>query len=350
MLFPAGAGAQQPANTGKTSSLSWTRLDGAETCTGTVEIAKQVEGLLQRAAIVSTASAELSIEGRVERTADGRFRATIVVAQSTGEILGRRELETHGEVCKELDEPASLAMALMIDPDALSRPRKDPPEIVADPLIGPLIKPPPVTPPVTPPETPLRFEGYLGGYIALGLAPFGGGLIGGVAIDPAFLGAFEGTASLTQSTQSVTTSASVDFWHFQVSGYYCPLAGNIGLFQGALCGGGQAGFMATSSSGFLEDDEHVRPVVNGAVRGRIGVWPAPFSFTVGATLGVPIVRDSYVYSDSTGTQQTLFDPVPFEGGFDLSIGFKFPSDKPKAEPLAPVVLPEEMLPEQRPAR
>ncbi|MBL8739883.1 MAG: hypothetical protein JNK04_02280, partial [Myxococcales bacterium] len=82
------ARADEPA--AKTSSLSWTRLTGAESCTGTIEVAKQVEALLGRPAIVSAATAELSIEGRVERTVDGRFRATIVVAKNTGEIVGSR--------------------------------------------------------------------------------------------------------------------------------------------------------------------------------------------------------------------------------------------------------------------
>jgi hypothetical protein len=333
---------------GKTSSLSWARLAGAETCTGTIEIAKQVEALLQRAAIVSAATAELSIEGRVERTADGRFRATIVVAKTTGEIVGSRELETHGETCSELDEPASLAIALLIDPDALSRPRiekKDPPPIVSDPLIGQKVVVPPV---VAPAETPLRFEGYLGAYAAIGLVPFAGGLIAGVALDPPFLGAFEGNAALTLSSQGIEgTETSTDFWHFQVSGYYCPLAGNIGLFQGALCGGGQAGFIAASTSGFADDQEHVRPVVNGALRGRIGVWPAPFSFTAGATLGVPIIRDAYFYNDAAGTRRTLWEALPVEGGFDLSIGFKFPADKPASPPPAGPLLPEELPPDQR---
>lgn len=341
----------QESPPGKTSSLSWTRLAGAETCTGTIEIAKQVEALLQRPAIVSAATAELSIEGRVEPTADGRFRATIVVAKTTGEIVGSRELETHGEACGELDEPASLAMALLIDPDALSRPRiekKDPPPIVNDPLIGPKVI---VTPPVAPAETPLRFEGYLGAYAAIGLVPFAGGLIAGVAIDPPFWGAFEGNAALTLNSEGVDgTEASADFWHFQVSGYYCPLAGNIGLFQGALCGGGQVGFIATSSSGFADDQERVRPVVNGALRGRIGVWPAPFSFTAGATLGVPIIRDAYLYTDPSGARRTLWESLPIEGGFDLSIGFKFPADKPAPPPPAGPVLPEELPPEQRTAR
>jgi hypothetical protein len=332
---------------GNTSSLSWTRLTGAESCTGTIEIAKKVEALLQRPAIVSAASAELSIEGRVERTIDGRFRATIVLAKNTGEIVGSRELETHGEACSELDEPASLAIALLIDPDALSRPRVEAPPkppVVPDPLPPP--EPAPVAPP--PPDTPLRFEGYLGGYAAIGLVPFAGGLIAGVAIDPPFWGAFEGNATLTLNSQSIEgTEALADFWHFQVSGYYCPLAGHIGLFQGSLCGGGQAGFIATSTTGFVDDEEHVRPVVNGALRGRIGVWPAPFSFTAGATLGVPIIRDAYLYTDAAGAARTLWEAQPVEGGFDLSIGFKFPADKPPPPPPPPPTLPEELPPEQR---
>jgi hypothetical protein len=70
----------------QTSSLSWVELPGAEACGGAAALAKPVEQRLGRAALVSPAQADLSIEGRAEREGD-HFRAVLVLA----------EIEVYGE-------------------------------------------------------------------------------------------------------------------------------------------------------------------------------------------------------------------------------------------------------------
>src|SRR4051794_29209242 len=98
----------------KSSSLSWTRLPGAEECVATRELARAVERKLGRSVFVSAADAELAVEGRVERAAPRGWRATIVVTRADGVTVGRRELHVAGGKCALLDESLVLVVALMI--------------------------------------------------------------------------------------------------------------------------------------------------------------------------------------------------------------------------------------------
>ena len=109
------------ANDGRTSSLSWVELPGAESCGGALAIARAVEQRIGRAALVSPATAAYSVEGRAERSGAG-LRAVLVLRDRTGTALGHRELESEVADCTELREKVSLAVALMIDPDAVLNP------------------------------------------------------------------------------------------------------------------------------------------------------------------------------------------------------------------------------------
>jgi hypothetical protein len=326
-------GASPPAKTGeKTSSLSWTRQGGADGCIGTHDLAQRVEAILHRGAIVSAAAADLSIEGHAETKSPKGYRAVIVVADGRGERLGKRELVTDDADCRALDEPVSLAIALMIDPDALTRPPPDhvdpPPPPPPDPKI--IVKEKTVYVPVEKPapdkpSKPYRFEGYLGGVTGLGATPIGGGAIAGAMLDPPWFGAFEATLSLIESTKSFPSSESrMQFWRLEGSAYFCPLAGNLGLFQGSLGAGGQAGFVASSSNGPDAQKERVDPLVNVAIRGRAGLWIHPITITLGATFSVPILRATYSYTSALDGSRVLFEAAPVGGTFDLSIGVKLP--------------------------
>jgi hypothetical protein len=313
----------------KTSSLSWTRLEGAETCVGTRDLAQRVEGLLGRAAIVSAARADLSIEGRVERHPPSGFRATIVVAKSSGEILGKRELASEKPDCRLLDEPVAIAMALMIDPDALSRPPATPapapapreaPRVVVQERT--VIVAVPADPPSKP--EPTRLEGYASAAMGIGATPLAGGFLIGVTLDPPRFPLVEGNVSLLFSKASGAGAAGVRFAHFEAGAFVCPLASNRSLLQASLCAGGQAGFVSSTGTDLDYTKDHLEPQVNAAARGRFGIWTYPFAFTLGATLSVPLLRNTYVYGPAGGPKVTLFEALPVGGTFDLSIGLKFP--------------------------
>ncbi|MFO0618090.1 MAG: hypothetical protein U0414_36195 [Polyangiaceae bacterium] len=321
----------------RTSSLSWTRLEGAESCIGTHDLAVKVEEILKRPAIVSPSESDRSIEGRVERTGD-HFTSTIVVANDKGEEQGKRVLTSKGADCRELDDSMALVIALMIDPDALSAPKphdpdpKPPDPNPPDPKIIVIEKTKTVVVPkeVAPPPPDYRIEGYLGGVTSIGITPLSGGFIAGVLFDPSFFGAFELDGVVTTSGNDVTPAISARFWKFEGGAYFCPLAGVLpdrgrALFQGAVCAGGQAGFVSASGDGLTDASTSLKPLVNGALRARLGGWFYPVSVTAGATFGIPILRETYAYVDGTSGSKTFFESAPVEGTFDVAIGLEFPA-------------------------
>ncbi len=135
---------------------------------------------------------------------------------------------------------------------------------------------------------------------------------------------------VTTSGNDVTPTISARFWKFEGSAYFCPLAAiapdrGSALFQGALCAGGQAGFVSASGDGLTESSIDLKPLVNVAARGRLGAWFYPVSLTVGATLGVPLLRETYAYVGPSGAPTTVFESAPIEGTFDLALGLEFPA-------------------------
>jgi hypothetical protein len=337
---PRLASADEPAPAApakkETSSLSWTRrAEAGDACIGVHDLATKVEAILHRGAIVSAAEADLSIEGHVEKKAPKGWRADIDVAKSSGEKIGTRELTTDEADCHALDDTVSLAIALMIDPDALSSPHPpdveptppppDPKIIVREKTVYvPVEKP---APPEKKKKKPVHVEGYLGGAAGLGITPFGGGALSGIVVDPPWFGAFEATLSILESTRSLTGGdPRMQFWRLEGSAYFDPLAGNIGLFEGSIGIGGQAGFVASSSNGADPENEHVHPLVGAAARGRAGLWIYPLTISLGATVSVPILRETYTTTAMDGTKSTVFDSAPVGGTFDLSLGVRFPRD------------------------
>lgn len=318
----------------RTSSLSWTRLEGAESCIGTHDLAVKVEAILKRPAIVSPSESDRSIEGRVERGADAKFTATIVLADAAGKEQGKRVLVSEGTDCRALDESMALVIALMIDPDAMSSTPPDPdppPKVPPDPKVVVVEKTKTVVveKPVAPPPPDYRIEGYLGGAASVGVTPLTGGFIAGALFDPSFFGAFEVNGVVTTSSYAVTPAIDARFWKFEGGAYFCPLAAvapdhGRALFQGSLCGGGQAGFVSVSGEGVSSASTSLAPLVNGAFRGRVGAWIYPVSILAGATLGIPILRPTWSYDDGA-ISRPFFDSAPIEGTFDVSLGLEFPA-------------------------
>lgn len=339
LLAPTLAFADEPraaAPTQKTSSLSWTRLPGAESCIGTRDLAVAVEKILARTVFVSASQGDLSVEGRAEAAGAG-FTATIVVSDAKGGVLGDRKLDEATTDCRKLDESVALAIALMIDPEAAMRPPtpaktpapepppSKPPE---PPPVLPVPEPPPlpaVPAPLPDPEEDLRFEGYVGAAVALGLHPVSLGFVTGAVLEPPHFVPFEGSLLLVlpRTTENVD-GGRLGFWHFEGSGYICPLAGETEPVFGALCAGGQAGFLRAESDEFDRDGSAFRPIINVAARARGALRVSLFTIGLGATLSVPFFHDRFTYTVGSETREH-FVQAPVAGTFDLSIGLKVPS-------------------------
>src|SRR5689334_12323457 len=85
----AAARADEPGK--RTSSLSWVRLEGAESCIATQALAQAVETRLKRKVFVSASGADVSVEGHIAReSSPPRWRAVFTVRDAEGTLLGTR--------------------------------------------------------------------------------------------------------------------------------------------------------------------------------------------------------------------------------------------------------------------
>lgn len=99
-------------------SLSWVRGDGADQCPSRAALAGEVSARLGRAPFDD--DAPRSIEIRVDRAGHG-YETRIHVRDADGTVLGRRALAHDQPDCAILFSATALAVALLIDPDAVSR-------------------------------------------------------------------------------------------------------------------------------------------------------------------------------------------------------------------------------------
>jgi hypothetical protein len=114
-LFFSRSAAQDTASE---AELSWVRLPGSEGCADARTVRSEVAKRLGRNPF-GTAGAT-SIEATTERE-DGYFIAQIVARGPDGKLLGSRTLTSEAARCDSLVRAASLAIALVIDPEAAQR-------------------------------------------------------------------------------------------------------------------------------------------------------------------------------------------------------------------------------------
>lgn len=117
----------------------------------------------------SEAPPELFVEGTVQPQSEG-FVATLVLSDTSGRLVGERELRVAGQDCAAIEEPVSLVLAMVL---ATLRPqsgahaaRREQPEVM-----------PPTRAPAAPAEVPMtrevpsRFLMGAGGMTSFGLLP-----------------------------------------------------------------------------------------------------------------------------------------------------------------------------------
>jgi len=134
--MPARALAQPPSAGSATApsvALTWSGPGPELTCLGEEGLARAVQEYLGHDAFAGT-SAELFLGVTVERQSDRTWRARLEVRDSSSAVLGSRELVSSDELCSSLDEPLTLAVALMVDlgpepePEPVQAPPPEPPE------------------------------------------------------------------------------------------------------------------------------------------------------------------------------------------------------------------------------
>jgi hypothetical protein len=324
----------------RSASLSWVRLDGAGTCATAPEIAEGIARVLRRQALVPPAREATAIEARVERTpGKKRFRVTIDISGGDGRVQGTRHLESPGDDCRKLDEPAALAIALMIDPDAALRPPAPPvpqPTIAIrrDVLLVPVpvivevpVAAPPPAPPREWPESP-ELTLAVGPSVALGIipGPAAGMRLGvefgppaslesgdGVAVGPSSVrlgfAAYSGAIEIEPTSGS--RSASLEMVALLPHLALCPTTLWIGERTAfAACLALDVGAVSWLGTGFdTPDIEGLDAYVDvGAVAQARFVIAEPLALELRGAAVAPLVRDRYVFRAADGTPTTAYEP------------------------------------------
>ena len=102
-----------------TVHLSWVRAKGAEACVDRETLAKDVNARLGRDAFGGAPTR--SIEGLVTREGN-KWVAHLYVRDAAGALAGDREITSEAADCTALSGAVTLAIALMIDPEAAFAP------------------------------------------------------------------------------------------------------------------------------------------------------------------------------------------------------------------------------------
>jgi len=353
-LFTLGVALRAHATESKTSSLSWLRMPGADSCVATQPFARAVEERLGRSVFVSAAQADLSVEGRIEKRRGGPgWHAVITVRDAKGVTLGTRELERPDGSCEAMTEPLALIVAVMIDPDAAMRPKTSPtpsaePERDASPPSTDAAPPAPATtatasaapattsaavdapppPSPSPSRDPWRFEGHGAITASNGLTPTltGGAGVEAILYPPRIPIGFRGYTMLFLPTDKTADGARASFDMLYLGGGLCPTWRTRVSVMGCL--GGQLGVLRpraeTPNRGISES---LLPIWNAMAELRLHVpIVAPIGVAAGVGAGIPLLRPRLEYTSSAPARdtQTLHRADAFVLTADLGIGFFFP--------------------------
>ena len=303
----------------RTSSLSWVRLPGAESCAPTQELAQKVEARLRHPVFVSAAVAEVSVEGHIEPDAKHGFRAVITLRDAHGAPLGTRDVARPEASCDGMTEPLALIIAVMIDPDAAlaARPTTPPvpapvpaspppaPVIVERPVYIAVPAPPPPPPPVW------RVDVGAGGVTSLGLvrAP-DVGLYASLLLEPPRFFPLEGFGALLLDDNATLSLA-------YAGAGACPLHHDGEVLRLAGCAIGELGLFTAT----LPANSPGRVYLAGGLEGRGSVrLVGPFAVRFGVNAVVPIFRTWT--TDGTGT--AAFRPSVVGAAADVGVGVVLP--------------------------
>ena len=290
----------------RTASLSWARLEGAESCIGSLPLALGVERRLGRSLFVAPAQAQLAVEGHVSRLSGASgWAALIRVADVQGRVLGERELRTVEPSCASLDDPLLVVVSLLLDPDALATAS---PPAVASPSPAP---PPPSARPPAPPEAPGAWSVGATFVLAGGLLP---------RLTPGMMLRAERWWSSRGLTASVTVLRTAEASRQGRTGELrmqrldlglCPLAGVQGRTHLALCAGpGLALWNSQGSDLIVNRDDRALSLlltVGGQARvklvGALDLW-------LGVQVETSLPRIRFSFEQSNGDRPVLFQSPP----------------------------------------
>jgi hypothetical protein len=307
-----------PSPASRTSSLSWVRSEGADGCTGGKELAGAVEAIVGRRVFVSASAADVAVEGRIDRT-DAGWKATLRISDEGGAVLGSRELTSPASDCRAMDGSLALVIAVMIDPDAASRPL--PP--VARPVA-------PASPPREAPPSPSArwsIAPRLGVSAAFGELPAPAwGATMGLRIGPPAVGVEVFGSLFLPQTITVPTApgASARFTWADAGVALCPSLASASTVSLAVCAGAAGGVRTATPRSGLEDEQGSSSFVAlGVLRARLAWQLTPLLFALAdGGADVPFERPDWTATSASGAMISVFRPSVVGGAAGVSVGLR----------------------------
>jgi hypothetical protein len=326
---------------GRTSSLSWVRMPGADSCVATQDLARDVEERLGRTVFVSAAQADVSVEGHIEPNANGPgFHAVVSIRDAKGALLGTRELARPEKSCDEMRAPLALIIAVMIDPDAAMHPKPAPPPPPKPPeptvitrteketVYVPVPTPPKVEVPARPPA-PWHVEVDADFVAAFELLPeTGAGIAATLLVDPPHVPVIEVHGATFFDNGASADRGARGTFDLSYGGLgVCPLRLRLvnERFLIHSCAAVDLGVMRVHATGFDTPDQNESRFFSALdleIRAAVRVV-GPLVFQIGVGGVFPFALDSYVFDRADGTKAVLFtqNQAAFVAGAGLGLSF-----------------------------
>jgi hypothetical protein len=112
---------------------------------------------------------------------------------------------------------------------------------------------------------------------------------------------------------------------YQASAATCPY--ELGLASGTLelCAGVEGGLIQVTSTGFIEEDDQLRPqfAFDGYARWHFRLGASGIGITYSLGLFVPVLRDRFGYRGRSGDFHEQFQVAPVGGRLDLALAYGF---------------------------
>ncbi|HEX7664300.1 MAG TPA: hypothetical protein VF407_07320 [Polyangiaceae bacterium] len=309
-----------------TSSLSWVRLPGTESCLPAAELSTRVEAKVGRAVFVSPSVADIAIEARAEKSPEG-VRIVVQGTARDGDVLGTRELG--GKDCKSLEDSLVLVVALMVDRDAK-------PAATAPPPSPPAVPPPP--PPVVtkevheireihdapPPSESWKLDAMSAFELAIGRTPnVAPSVSAGILAEPPHFVPIELGVYVVPHDSAEDGAHRVSVSVVAADVGVCPRRPVGTRLRLGACVGARLGSYRAEGDGFVTSSAQTSFLADARVTPRAEIDLVGPLFVFGdAGISFALQRQHVFFADSNGTSATLVDRPLVGADFGLGFGLR----------------------------